>query len=151
MFYSKKFLGLVHIVNDKNLFFSSYKFVICTLRYKWSCQYLLYQYHHFLWNNKVLYMFITSLATKIVNWIIVNTYRLKNKAVLIKVALSKKTDVKRVYHNIINSVLIYVNLCLAQIQFVINIPKQVMKPKGYIATLITLILIIRSWRERDLF
>ena len=43
------------------------------------------------------------------------------------------------------------NICLAQIRFVINVPKQVMKPKGYIATLITLILIIRSWTERDLF
>ncbi len=37
-----------------------------------------------------------------------------------------------------------INLCLAQIQVVINVPKQVMKPKGYGATLITLILIIRS-------
>ena len=36
------------------------------------------------------------------------------------------------------------DLCLAQIRFVINVPKQVMKPKGYIATLIMLILIIRS-------
>ena len=34
---------------------------------------------------------------------------------------------------------------LAQIWFVINVPKQVTKPKGYVATLITLILIIRSW------
>jgi hypothetical protein len=44
-----------------------------------------------------------------------------------------------------------IHLCLAQIRFVINVPKQVTKPKGYVATLITLILIIRSWTERDLF
>ena len=31
------------------------------------------------------------------------------------------------------------NLCLAQIRFVINVPKQVTKPKGYVATLITLV------------
>ncbi len=43
------------------------------------------------------------------------------------------------------------NFCLAQIRFVINVPEQVTKPKGYVATLITLILIIRSWTERDLF
>jgi hypothetical protein len=36
------------------------------------------------------------------------------------------------------------NTCLAQIRFVINVPKQAMKPTGYIATLIPLILIIRS-------
>jgi hypothetical protein len=36
------------------------------------------------------------------------------------------------------------NLCLAQIRFVINAPKQVTKPKGYVAALITLILLIRS-------
>jgi hypothetical protein len=43
------------------------------------------------------------------------------------------------------------DICLAQIRFVINIPKQVIKSKDYIATLITLIMIIRSWTERDLF
>ncbi len=36
------------------------------------------------------------------------------------------------------------NICLAQSRFVINVPKQVTKLKGYVATLITLILIIRS-------
>ncbi len=41
--------------------------------------------------------------------------------------------------------------CLAQIWFVINAPKQVTKPKGYVAALITLILLIRSWTDRDLF
>jgi hypothetical protein len=37
-----------------------------------------------------------------------------------------------------------IRVCLAQIRFVINVPKQVTKPKGYVATLITLILIISS-------
>ena len=37
-----------------------------------------------------------------------------------------------------------IHVCLAQIRFVINVPKQVTKPKGYVATLTTLILIIRS-------
>jgi len=46
---------------------------------------------------------------------------------------------------------IYCYICLAQIWFEINVLKQVMKLKGYIATLIMLILIIRSWTERDLF
>ena len=41
--------------------------------------------------------------------------------------------------------------CLAQIRFVINVPKQVTKPKGYVAALNTLILLIRSWKDRDLF
>ncbi len=36
------------------------------------------------------------------------------------------------------------NECLAQIRFVINAPKQVTKPKGYVAALVTLILLIRS-------
>ena len=43
------------------------------------------------------------------------------------------------------------NECLAQIRFVINVPKQVTKPKGYVAALTTLILLIRSWTDRDLF
>ena len=34
--------------------------------------------------------------------------------------------------------------CLAQIRFVINAQKQVTKPKGYVAALSTLILLIRS-------
>ncbi len=42
-------------------------------------------------------------------------------------------------------------ICLAQIWFVIIAPKQVMKPKVYIAALVMLILIIRSWTDRDLF
>ncbi len=46
---------------------------------------------------------------------------------------------------------LYGILCKAQIRFVINVPKQVTKPKGYVATLIMLILIIRSWTEKDLF
>ncbi len=32
--------------------------------------------------------------------------------------------------------------CLAQIRFVINAPKQVTKPKGYVAALSTLILVL---------
>ncbi len=41
------------------------------------------------------------------------------------------------------------NICLAQIRFVLNVPKQVTKPKGYVAALVTLILLIRSWTDRD--
>jgi hypothetical protein len=36
------------------------------------------------------------------------------------------------------------NVCLAQIRFVINAPKHVTKPKGYVAALVTLISLIRS-------
>ena len=48
----------------------------------------------------------------------------------------------REFLNIIAAALL--NLCLAQIQFVINVPKLVMKLKGYRAALVVVILIIRS-------
>ena len=43
-----------------------------------------------------------------------------------------------------NSIVLHPYECLAQIRFVINAPKQVTKPKGYVAALSTLILLIRS-------
>jgi hypothetical protein len=47
---------------------------------------------------------------------------------------------------------LFPDICLAQIQFVFNLPKQVLKPKGYIAALITLILIIKIMnRKRPIF
>jgi hypothetical protein len=59
--------------------------------------------------------------------------------------------VKDVRVGILADILCKIYFCSAQIWFVINVPKQVMKPKGYIAALVMLILIIRSWTDRDLF